>query len=123
MTSNPEVDEPQIDRPFTYRVIIASVIVGAIIASAVGLILFSFARPITVDANGNVNWAVGAVMFPISALFVIAILYWAIFSLPVRIARRRGVLLDPEVWPWTGAVIVGVLAVIGFVGAILLGII
>jgi hypothetical protein len=32
------------------------------------------------------------------------------------------VVLDPDVWPMTGAVAIGVLVIVGFVGAILLGV-
>src|SRR5262245_1862530 len=108
-----------VDRAFTYRVTVASLLVGLVIAAVVGLILFSLARPIVVDESGHITWSIAAIMFPVSAVVACAILYWSIFNLPVRIAKRQGVNLDPEVWPWTGAVMIGIVVLIGFVGAIL----
>lgn len=116
-------DEPMVDRGFTYRVTVASLVVGLIAAAVAALILFGIARPISLSEQGEVNWSIRGLLLPAGALVVGGILFWSIFNLPVRIARRRGVLLDPEVWPWTGALIAGAVAALGFVAAILLGII
>jgi uncharacterized integral membrane protein len=113
----------EIDRGFTYRVTIASLIIGVLLAAAAALIVFSLTRPVTFDEQGQVNWSVGAILFPLAAVFVGSILFWSVFGLPLRVARRRGVILDPEVYPWTGAVLIGALFGGGFVLAMILGII
>ena len=124
--THPESDsdqQAQIDRPFTYRVSIASVIVGGALAALAWIIILSLARPSTVQPDGKLAFNFSSLFFPISLVIAGGIMFWAVFSLPIRIARRRGVILDPEVWPWTGAVIVGILAVIVFVLGILTGVI
>lgn len=118
---NPE--GPSIDRPFTYRVTVASLIVGFILTGIAAFILFNLSRPVSLNNAGEVQWSVQAFLMPVSAILCAAILFWSIFQLPVRIAKRVGVILDPEVWPWTGAVIAGVVFAVGFVFAILLGVI
>ncbi|MFQ3535302.1 MAG: hypothetical protein SNJ58_05450 [Aggregatilineales bacterium] len=127
--TDPQVTEPQpeapieIDRGFTYRVTVASLIVGVFLAGVAALILFSLTRPLTVDAQGNVNWSLGGILFPAAAVCVGAILFWSVFGLPLRVARRRGVILDPEIYPWLGAVLLGTLFGGAFVLAMLFGII
>lgn len=124
--SAPEQDSEaqlEIDRGFTYRVIVASLIVGVILAGVAALILFSIARPLTADEQGNVNWSLSGILFPAAAVIVGGILFWSVFGLPLRVARRRGVILDPEVYPWIGAVLIAALFSGAFVLAILLGII
>jgi len=120
---NPPEDGPFIDRPFTYRVTVASLIAGFVLTGIAALFLFSISRPVTVSNEGEVQWSIQAFLMPISAIICAAILFWSIFQLPVRIAKRVGVILDPEIWPWTGAVIAGVIFAVGFVAAILFGII
>ncbi len=120
MKSEPE---RRIDRPFTYAVSVISLLVGIALAALVGLPLLSLSHRLSVDASGNITWSFGQLIYPLAALLTMAILYWSIFSLPLRIARRRGVILDPAVWPVTGAILVGIVVVVGFVGAILTGII
>lgn len=120
--SQPE-EGPFIDRPFTYRVTVASLIAGVILTGIAAFILFSISRPVTVNNEGEVQWSFQAFLMPVSAIICAVILFWSIFQLPVRIAKRVGVILDPEIWPWTGAVIAGVLFAVGFVAAIFLGII
>jgi hypothetical protein len=125
-TSAPEQDAEaplEIDRGFTYRVIIASLIVGVLLAGVAALILFSLARPLTADEQGNVNWSVSGILFPAAAVVVGGILFWSVFGLPLRVARRRGVILDPEIYPWIGAVLIAALFSGAFVLAVLLGII
>lgn len=111
------------DRPFTYRVTFVSLFIGVFATVVVGLILLSFRQPLTTDAKGVVNWSLGAVMIPAAMLASILILGWSVFFLPVTLARRQGVVLDPQVWPVTGATAVGILLVAAFVVAILLGLI
>jgi hypothetical protein len=113
----------EIDRGFTYRVTIASLIVGVLLAGVAALILFSLTRPLTADEQGNVNWSVSGILFPVAAVVVGGILFWSVFGLPLRVARRRGVILDPEIYPWIGAVLIAALFGVAFVLAILLGII
>jgi hypothetical protein len=113
----------EIDRGFTYRVTVASLIVGVFLAGIAALILFSLTRPLTADEQGNVNWSIGGILYPAAAVFVGVILFWSVFGLPLRVARRRGVILDPEIYPWTGAVLLGVFFIAAFVLAIVLGII
>jgi hypothetical protein len=120
---NPPEDGPFIDRPFTYRVTVASLIAGFVLTGIAAFILFSISRPVTVSNEGEVQWSIQAFLMPISAIICAVILFWSIFQLPVRIAKRVGVILDPEIWPWTGAVIAGVIFAVGFVAAILFGII
>src|SRR5262245_37558788 len=108
-----------VDRAFTYRVTVASLLVGLVIAAVVGLILFSLARPMVVGESRQISCLIAAIMFLASAVDAYAILYWSIFNLPVCIDNRQGVKLDPAVWPWTGAVMIGIVVLIGFVGAIL----
>jgi hypothetical protein len=116
-------DLQPIDRGFTYRVTIASLVVGIAIAVVLGVVIYGLAQPSTVNAEGEVRWSAASLLFPLSFIVALGILFWSVFSLPVRIAKRRGVVLDPEVWPWTGAVIIGVIVVVGFVVAMLAGVI
>ncbi|MCC7209971.1 MAG: hypothetical protein IT323_21895 [Anaerolineae bacterium] len=115
--------EPIIDRGYTIRLSLASLLVGLVIAAPVGIALLALGRPAQVDEQGGVIWSGGMFVLPIAAVIIVAILYWSIFHLPLRIARRRGVILDPELWPWTGALALGVVIVLGFVAAILAGVI
>ena len=111
------------DRAFTYRVTFACLTLGVIVSVAVGLLLFSLRQPLATNAQGSVIWSAGAFMVPLAGFASVVILAWSVFYLPVVLARRRGVVLDPQVWPATGAVAVGILVVAGFVAAILFGII
>ena len=94
-----------------------------ILAAPVAIALVVLGRPAQMDEQGNIAWSAGMFILPVAAVIIIAILYWSIFHLPVRIARRRGAILDPELWPWTGALALGVVIVLGFVAAILAGVI
>ncbi len=109
------------DRAFTYRVTFVCLTVGVIASVAVGLLLFSLRQPLATNAQGGVVWTAGAFMVPLAGLASVVILAWSVFYLPVVLARRRGVVLDPDVWPTTGATAVGILVVVGFVAAILFG--
>lgn len=114
---------PVIDRGYTIRLSLASLLVGLLIAAPVGIALLALGRPAEVNEQGGVVWSGGMFVLPVAAVIIVAILYWSIFHLPLRIARRRGVILDPELWPWTGALALGVVIVLGFVAAMLAGII
>jgi hypothetical protein len=111
------------DRPATYRLTFACLTVGVILSTVVGLLLLSLRQPLTTNASGGVNWSLGILMLPLAGLVSVAILAWSVFYLPVVLARRRGIVLDPQVWPMTGAVAVGVLVVVGFIVAIMVGVI
>jgi hypothetical protein len=111
------------DRAFTYRITFACLTVGVIVAVAVGLLLLSLRQPLATDAQGGVVWSAGIFMVPLAGLASVAVLAWSVFYLPVLLARRRGIVLDPNVWPATGAIAVGILVIAGFVAAILFGVI
>ena len=111
------------DRPGTYRVTFISLVIGMVISMLVGVLLLAIRQPLTADAAGKINWSAGAFMIPLAGLISTAILAWSVFFLPIRIARRLGILLDPNVWPATGAIVLGILVAILFVGAIMVGVI
>ena len=112
-----------VDTKATYLLTFISLAIGVVVAAVVGWLLFSLRQPLVADAQGRVSFSLGAIMAPLAAFAAVAILAWAVFQLPVWFAKRQGVILDPDVWPWTGALGVGAVAVIGFVGAIFLGLI
>ena len=107
-----------VDTRATYLLTFISLAIGVVIASIVGLIIFSLRQPLIADEQGRAAFSIGVIMVPLAAIAAVAILAWAVFQLPVWFAKRQGIILDPDVWPWTGAIGVGVVAVIGFVGAI-----
>jgi hypothetical protein len=111
------------DRVFTFRVTFVSLFVGVMGAVLVSFILLSLRQPLTSNAKGEVTWSIGAFMIPAAGLITTLILGWSVFFLPVSLARRQGVVLDPQVWPVTGAIAVGVLLIVAFVGAIIFGVI
>ncbi len=111
------------DRVFTYRATFISLSIGVIVAVLVGLILLSLRQPLATDDKGNVIWSFGMFMLPLAGLVSTVILGVSVFYLPVVLARRRDVALDPQVWPVTGAAAVGVIVVIAFFAAMFAGII
>ena len=111
------------DRLFTYRVTFVSLFIGVVAALIIALILLSLRQPLTPDAKGEVNWSIGAFMIPAAMLISILILGWSVFFLPVTLARRQNIVLDPDVWPVTGAIAIGVLLAVAFAIAILMGVI
>jgi hypothetical protein len=119
-----EPDEPLLrgDRAFTYRVTFLCLAIGVGLSAVVGIILLSLRQPITAT-GGSITWSPGAFMVPLAGFLSAAILALSVFYLPVVVARRTGFVLDPQVWPAAGAIAIGILVVIGFVGAILLGVI
>lgn len=112
-----------VDTAHTYRLSLISLAVGTVIAALVGGLLYALRQGPTVDAQGNPQFAIGMIMVPIAAIAAVGIMAWAIFDLPVRIAKRQSVILDPEVYPWTGAIGLGVVLVVGFFVAIAVGLI
>ncbi|MFN8418570.1 MAG: hypothetical protein U0528_04885 [Anaerolineae bacterium] len=126
MTNEPQETSSgvYVDSAQTYRLTFISLAIGLIIAIPIGLLLLSLRQPLTTDSStGSVQFSLGALMLPAAALSVVLILAWAVFRLPVRLAQRQNIILDPEVWPWTGAVSLGILVVVGFVAAIFFGLI
>jgi hypothetical protein len=119
----PPSDGVYVDTRATYLFTFISLAIGVVIATIVGLLLFSLRQPMVADAQGRASFSIGVIMAPVAAIAAVAILVWAVFQLPVWFAKRQGIVLDPDVWPWTGAIGVGVVAVIGFVGAMFLGVI
>jgi hypothetical protein len=111
------------DRPYTYLITGVSLIIGLILAGIVGAILLSLRQPLTQEASGKVIWSWGAVMLPAAGLICTLILAWSVFFLPLRFSRRSGIVLDPIVWPMAGAVAVGVIVIIAFIGAMIVGVI
>ncbi len=118
MDGNPELHG---DRAYTIRITFISLAIGLAIAAVVGLILISLRQPLTVN-NNNVNWTFGAFMLPLAGLLSMAILAWSVFFLPVALARRQDMILDPQIWPATGVVALTVIIIALFVGAMIVGI-
>src|SRR5262249_37096837 len=106
-----------------FRLTFVCLVIGIIIAAVVALILLGLRQPFATNPNGSVVWTLGAFMVPAAGLASIAILAWSVFYLPVLLSRRQGGVLDPQVWPMTGAVAIGILVIIGFIGAMLLGVV
>ena len=111
------------DRAYTFRITFVCLAVGIVISVVVGLILLSLRQPLTTNPNGSVIWSLGAFMIPAAGLASVTILAWSVFYLPLALARRQSIVLDPQVWPMTGAVTIGVLVILGFTAAIMLGLI
>jgi hypothetical protein len=111
------------DRPYTYRVTFISLVIGIVLALLISVVLLSFRQPITTNETGGVNWSLGAFMVPLAGILCMIILAWSVFSLPVRLAKRQGIILDPHVWPLTGSIAIGLIAIVGFFAAMLLGLI
>lgn len=109
-----------VDTAQTYRLTFISLAVGVVLAAVIGGAVFALRGPLTDPAQPV---SVGSVIPPLAGVIVVAILAWSVFSLPVRFAKRQGITLDPDVWPWIGAVGIGIIAVVGFILAILLRII
>jgi hypothetical protein len=105
------------DRPYTIAVTIVSLIIGLPLAIVVGLLLYSLNQPATQSA-GQVNLTVNALAFPLALVVSGAILAFAVFFLPMQMARRTGRVLDPNLYPMTGVVSVAALLVGAFVLAI-----
>ncbi len=114
---------PRGDRVFTFRATFISLSVGLVVAVLVALVLLSLRQPLATDDKGNVIWTFGMFMLPLAGLISTVILGVSVFYLPVVLARRQGVRLDPQVWPVTGAAAVGVIIVIAFVAAMFAGIV
>ncbi|HLY24751.1 MAG TPA: hypothetical protein VKQ72_00335 [Aggregatilineales bacterium] len=108
------------DRLFTYKATFVSLVIGLVAAAAIGFALVSLSHPLTASKEG-VSFSPGAFMLPLAGLLCMIILAWSVFSLPVRMARRQNVVLDPHVWPATGVVALSVVVMGAFFGAILLG--
>jgi hypothetical protein len=117
--------EPELrgDRPYTIRATFISLAIGLVIAAVVAVILIGLRQPLTTDKSGSVVWNFGAFMLPLAGLLSMAILAWSVFFLPVAIARREGVVLDPQIWPATGVIALCVIIVVLFVGAMVVGLI
>jgi hypothetical protein len=117
--------EPELrgDRLYTIRVTFISLAVGVAVALVVGLTLISLRQPLTTNSTGGVVWNIGAFMLPLAGLLSMAVLAWSVFWLPVAIARRQGVVLDPQIWPATGVIALTVVIVVLFVGAMIVGVI
>jgi hypothetical protein len=115
--------EPELhgDRPYTIRATFISLAIGLAIATVVALILVSLRQPPTLGDKG-VQWSAGAFMVPLAGLLSVGILAWSVFFLPIALARRQGMVLDPNIWPATGVVALTVIVIVGFIGAIMIGI-
>ena len=120
MNSEPELRG---DRLYTIRATFISLGIGLAITLVVGLILISSRQPLTTNSAGGVVWNAGAFMLPLAGLLSMAVLAWSVFWLPVALARRQGVVLDPQIWPATGVIALSVIIVVLFVGAMVAGVI
>ena len=109
------------DRAYTIRITFIALAIGLVIAAVVGLILISFRQPPTLNDKGVV-WGFGAFMIPLAGLLSIGILAWSVFFLPVTLARRQDMILDPQIWPATGVVALTVIIIALFIGAMVVGI-
>ncbi len=116
--------EPKLrgDRPYTYRVTFLSLAIGVAGALVAGLLILALRQPLITMAGGA-PVSIGALMIPLAGLISVLILVWSVFFLPLRFANRQGIVLDPEVWPATGAIAVGVLVIVVFAVAMLSGLI
>jgi hypothetical protein len=110
-------------RTFTYMATFFSLTIGVLVAVVVGLFLLSLRQPISTDSSGSVTWSIGAFMIPLAGLLSAVILAWSVFGLPIRFAHRWNIDLDTQVWPATGVITLGLVVIVAFVGAIVLGII
>ena len=115
-------EQPELrgDRLYTYKVTFISLGLGLAVAAVIGFVLLSLSRPLT-GTNQAGTFSPGSIMLPLAGLLCMIILAWSVFSLPVRIARRRNVILDPQVWPATGVVALSITVIAAFFAAILLG--
>jgi hypothetical protein len=111
------------DRPYTVMISLLSLAIGVVIALPLGALLLALRQPLSLNAEGGVNWTLGAFAIPLALVVSGAVLAWSIFFLPVRLARRQNMALDPEVWPITGVVSATVIIAAGFILALLLGVI
>jgi hypothetical protein len=123
--SDQKPDEPREyvgDRPYTIAATIVSLIIGLPAAVAAGLLLYGLNRP-AIQSGGQVNVTLNALAFPLALVVSGVILAGAVFVLPMRMAKRTGRVLDPNLYPMTGVISVAVLLIGAFVLAILLRII
>src|SRR5579859_4844814 len=113
-------EQPELrgDRFYTYKVTFISLVVGLAAASVIGFVLLSLSHPLTANAQG-VTFSPGAFMLPLAGLLCMIILAWSVFSLPVQMARRQNVVLDPHVWPATGVISLSIVVMAAFFAAIL----
>jgi hypothetical protein len=116
-------DKIPINRPYTYWITFVCLFVGVMLAVPIALVLLTSARPLTLNDAGEVSWSLGAFALPAAMIIVAAIMWIVIFPLPRRIANMRGIVLDPDIYPATGAIAAGVLLGIAFVLAMLAGVI
>lgn len=106
------------ERPYTIAVTIVSLIIGLPIALIVGAILYSLNQPAT-QSGGQINVTVNALALPLALVVSGIILAFTVFFLPMRLARRTGHVLDPNLYPLVGVISVAALMVGAFVLAIL----
>jgi hypothetical protein len=109
------------DRAYTYRVTFISLGIGIVLATVIGLLLLALRQPLATTDKGSVIWSLGMFMVPLAGLVSTLILGWSVFYLPLVLARRQNVVLDPNVWPMTGAIGICVVVVVVFAAAIVFG--
>ncbi len=125
MTQSRPSESPQIPRgdvPYTVRVTILCLLIGVPIAAVVGLLFYSFSKPLT-PTDGKVILSFSTFAFPLGLLLSGVVLVWSVFVLPVSLARRAERILDPKVWPMMGVLSLAGVMVIAFILAIVLRII
>jgi len=110
-----------VDKSFTIVATGIGLLIGMVAAFILGGIILLIRVPLAASAGSGVSLV--SLMLPAAAIASIGSLLFGVFQLPVRFAKRRGVILDPEIYPFWGAILIGVLLTLLFVAAIVLRII
>lgn len=114
-------DGVYVDKSLTIVATGIGLLVGLVAAFLLGGVVLLLRVPL---ANSpGVGTQIAALMLPLVVIVSLGSLIFGVFNLPVRFAKRRGVILDPEIYPFWGAILLGVLLTLLFVAAILLRII
>lgn len=111
---------PHGDRPYTIGITLLCLVIGVPIGASAGALLFSLSQPLSPAVNGQIAWSFSAVAFPLALLVAGGVMAWSIFILPVLLARRAGRILDPQIWPMMGVLVLTALVVVAFFVAIAL---
>ncbi|GEM_PF-1015558 len=111
---------PRGDRPYTIAITLLCLAIGVPVGAIAGALLLSLNQPLSTAANGQITWSFGVFTFPLALLVAGGVMAWSIFILPVMLARRAGRILDPQLWPIMGVLVLTALVVAAFFAAIAL---